>query len=129
VEIKARRADWLQAAPLLLAAVRPSELGRVHATAVPGSPGLARNEEEHSADSLVGLWPQDQVREGRTAEERLRAGQANSGEESRPRRGGLRRVRAWTSFSKARGTSGNDAGALDWTNSADHCAGVADRRG
>jgi hypothetical protein len=47
------------------------------------------------------------------AEERLWAGWGNSGEESRLRRGGLRRVRAWTSFSKARGTSGNDAGR--WT--------------
>jgi hypothetical protein len=60
------------------------------------------------------------VREGRTAEERLRAGRGNSVEESRPRIGGLRRARAWTSFSRARGTSGTDAGALDWTNLASH---------
>jgi hypothetical protein len=64
VEIKAKRVDWLQAAPLLLAAVRLPELGRVRATAVPGSPGLARNEEEHSADSLVGLWPRDRGQRG-----------------------------------------------------------------
>jgi hypothetical protein len=57
VEIKAGRADWLHAAPLFLAAVRSPELGRVRAKAVSGSPGLARNEEEHSANSLVGLWP------------------------------------------------------------------------
>jgi hypothetical protein len=36
--------------------------------------------------------------------------------------GGLRRARAWTSFSKARGTSRTDAGALDRTNSAGHRA-------
>jgi hypothetical protein len=69
------------------------------------------------------------VREGRTAEERLRAGRGNSGEESRPRRGGLRRARAWTSFSRARGTSGTDEGVLDWTNSAGHRVGAADCRG
>jgi hypothetical protein len=46
----------LRAVLLLLATVRSPELGRVHATAVPGSPGLARTEEEDSANSLVGLW-------------------------------------------------------------------------
>jgi hypothetical protein len=49
------RADWLQAVPLLLAAVRSPELGWVRATAVPGSPGLARNEEEDTTNSLVGI--------------------------------------------------------------------------
>jgi hypothetical protein len=64
VEIKAERADWLRAAPLLLTAVRSPKLGRVCATAVLGSPGLARNEEEHSANSLVGLWPRDRDQRG-----------------------------------------------------------------
>jgi hypothetical protein len=54
-EIKAGGPDWLQAAALLLAAVRSPELGRVRATVVPGSPGLARNEEEDTANSLVGI--------------------------------------------------------------------------
>jgi hypothetical protein len=63
------------------------------------------------------------------AEERLWSGRGNSGDESRLRRGGLRRARAWTSFSRARGTSGIEAGALDWTNSTGHRAGAADRRG
>jgi hypothetical protein len=36
----------------------------VHATTVPGSPGLARTEEEDSANSLVGLWPRDQGERG-----------------------------------------------------------------
>jgi hypothetical protein len=57
------------------------------------------------------------------------SGRGNFGEESRPRRRGLGRVRAWTSFSRARGTSGTDAGALHWTNSVGHRAGAADRRG
>jgi hypothetical protein len=43
--------------------------------------------------------------------------------------GGLRRARAWTNFSRVRGTSGTDAGAPDRANSTDHRAGVADRRG
>jgi hypothetical protein len=54
-EIKAGGVDWLQAAPLLLAVVGSPELGRVRVTAVPGSPGLARNEEEEAANSLVGI--------------------------------------------------------------------------
>jgi hypothetical protein len=43
------------AASLLLTVVRLPELGQVRATAVPGSSGLARNEEEDSANSLVGF--------------------------------------------------------------------------
>jgi hypothetical protein len=57
----------------------------------------------------------------------LRAGRGRSGEEFRSRGGGLRRARAWSSFSGARGTSGTDAGALYWTNSASHRADEADR--
>jgi hypothetical protein len=52
---QSRGANWLQAAPLLLAAVRSPKLGRVCATTVLGSPGLARNEEEDAANSLVGI--------------------------------------------------------------------------
>jgi hypothetical protein len=40
--------------------------------------------------------------------------------------GGLRCVRAWTSFSRARGTSGTDEGALDRINSVGHRAVAAD---
>jgi hypothetical protein len=69
------------------------------------------------------------VREGRMAEERLRAGRGNSGEEFRPRGGGLRRARAWTGFSRARGTPRTDAGTLDQANSVGHRAGAADRHG
>jgi hypothetical protein len=66
------------------------------------------------------------VREGKTMEKRLRAGWGNSGEGFRSRGGGLRRARAWDSFSRARRTSGNDAGALGRTKSADHRTGAAD---
>ena len=44
--------------------VRSLALGRVRATAVPGAPGLARNEEEDSANSLVGLRPRDRGKRG-----------------------------------------------------------------
>jgi hypothetical protein len=54
-EIKAGGANWLQAAPLLLVAVRSPELGRARATAVPGLTWLAKNEEEDAANSLVGI--------------------------------------------------------------------------
>jgi hypothetical protein len=57
----------------------------------------------------------------------LRAGRGCFDEELWTRGGGLRRARAWTSFSRARGTPGTDAGALNRTNSTGHRAGVADR--
>jgi hypothetical protein len=59
----------------------------------------------------------------------LWAGRGSSGEEFWPRGGGLRRARAWTNFSRARGTPGTDAEALDRTNLASHHASVANRHG
>jgi hypothetical protein len=44
--------------------VRSPKLERVRATVVPGSPVLARTEEEDSANSLVGLWPRDRGQRG-----------------------------------------------------------------
>jgi hypothetical protein len=73
-EIKARRVGQLRAAPLLLAAVRSPELGRVRATVVPGSPELARNEGDDSANSLVGLWPQDRGQRGENDGEKALCG-------------------------------------------------------
>jgi hypothetical protein len=49
---------------LLLTAVRSPELGWVRPTAVLGSSGLAKNEEEDSANSLVGLRPRDRGQKG-----------------------------------------------------------------
>jgi hypothetical protein len=69
------------------------------------------------------------VREGRTAEERLRAGWGNSDEGFGYGEGGLRRARAWTGFSRARGTPRIDAGPLDRANLAGHRAGASDRHG
>jgi hypothetical protein len=78
IEIRRRRskpgADWLQVAPLLLAAVRSPELGRARATTVPGLPGLARNEEEDTSNSLVGICIRDRGQRGENAEGRTPGG-------------------------------------------------------
>jgi hypothetical protein len=66
-------------------------------------------------------------REGRTVGRRPRADRRNSGEGFRPRGGGLRRAKAWDSFSRGRGTLGTNVGALDRANLAGHHAGAADR--
>jgi hypothetical protein len=52
-------------------------------------------------------------REGRTAGRRSLADRRNSGEAFRPRGGGLRRAKAWTSLSRGRGTLGINTGELD----------------
>jgi hypothetical protein len=67
-------------------------------------------------------------REGRTAERRSRAGRSNSGEESRPRGGGLRRAKALANFSRDRGTLGTNTGELDLAKSASHRVSTAVRR-
>jgi hypothetical protein len=53
------RGEWLLAALLLPTAVKSPELGRVRATAVPGSSELVREGEDDSANSMAGLWPRD----------------------------------------------------------------------
>jgi hypothetical protein len=68
-------------------------------------------------------------REGRTAERRSRAGRGNSGEEYRPRGGGLRHAKALASFSRGRGTLGTNAGEPDRAKSTGHRASTAVRRG
>jgi hypothetical protein len=65
-------------------------------------------------------------REGRTAGKRSRADRRNFGEAFWPRGGGLRRAKAWVSFS--RGTLGNNAGELDRAKSTGHRASTLDRR-
>jgi hypothetical protein len=54
------RGERLRVAPLLPAAVKSPELGRVHAPAVPGSPELVREGEDDSANLMARLWPGDQ---------------------------------------------------------------------
>ena len=54
-EIKAGEGLTAAATPLLLAAVKSPELGRVRAMATPRSPELAKDEGDGVANSLVGF--------------------------------------------------------------------------
>jgi hypothetical protein len=58
-----------------------------------------------------------------------RAGQRNSGESFRPRRGVLRCTKDWANFSRGRGDTGTYFGELDQAKSVGHRASTADRRG
>jgi hypothetical protein len=68
-------------------------------------------------------------REGRTTGRRSRVDRRDSGEAFWPRGGGLRRAKAWASFSRGRGDTGTYSGELDQAKSAGHHASTADRRG
>jgi hypothetical protein len=76
-------------------------LGRVRAMAVTGSPELVREREKTTQRTR---WRccghKTGVREGGTAEEKLRAGWGNSGEESRPLGESIGRDRARASSSR-----------------------------
>ena len=58
IKIGQRRSDWggerLRVAPLLSAAVKSPELGQARARVVPGSPGLGREGENDTANSVAG---------------------------------------------------------------------------
>jgi hypothetical protein len=58
-----------------------------------------------------------------------RADRRSSGEAFRPWGGGLRRTKAWASFSRGRGDTGTYSRELDRAKSAGHRASTADRRG
>jgi hypothetical protein len=58
---------------------------------------------------------------------RPRADRRNSGEGFLSRGGGLRRAKAWDSFSRGRGTLGTNAGALGQANLVGHRSGTTDR--
>jgi hypothetical protein len=60
---------------------------------------------------------------------RPRAGRSNSGEPFRPWGGDLRCAKAWASFSRGRGDTGNYFGELDRAKSAGHRASTVDCRG
>jgi hypothetical protein len=66
--------ERLRAAVLLSAAVKSSELGRVRATAVPGSPELVREGEDDSANSMAGLWPRVRGQRGGNGGEKALGG-------------------------------------------------------
>jgi hypothetical protein len=96
---------------------------------VSGSPGWVREGENDTANSVAGKRPRIRGQSGGMAGKRPRAGRRNSGEEFRPRGGGLRRAKAWDSFSRGRGTLGTNVRALGRANLAGHHAGAADRHG
>jgi hypothetical protein len=58
-----------------------------------------------------------------------RAGRRNFSEQFQPRGGDLRRVKAWASFSRERGDTGNYSGELNRTKSVGHRASTVDRHG
>jgi hypothetical protein len=79
----------MRAAPLLLAAVRSPEMGRVRATAVRGRWSRPKTKGKAWGTRWWGFDYEAEVREGRTAKERLQAGRGNSGEGFRSRGGGF----------------------------------------
>jgi hypothetical protein len=105
------------------------ELGQAHARVVTGSPGLGREGENDTVNSVAGKGHESKVREGRMAGRRPRADRRNFGEGFRPRGGDLRRAKALDSFRRGRGTLGTNTGALGRANLAGHRAGAVDRHG
>jgi hypothetical protein len=111
---------------------RGGEVVRVGAGTCYGCSGVARvgqrGGERHGelSGGVVATTPRS---EGEMAGKRPRAGRRNSGEGFRPRGEGSRRAKAWDSFSRARGNSRTDAGALGRTKSVGHRAGAMDRHG
>jgi hypothetical protein len=75
-----------------------------------------------------GYGHETEVREGRTAEERLRAGRDNSGEEFRPLGEAIDHDRARSSSSGGGGALWANVGALDGVGLAGHRAGAASKR-
>jgi hypothetical protein len=120
--------ERLRAAPLLSAAVKSPESGRVRATAVPGSPELVRDGEDDSTNSMAGLWPRDRGQRGGNSGEKLRAGRGNFGEEFRPPGEAIGRDRARGSSSGGGGALWANTGALDGVGLAGHSAGAASKR-
>jgi hypothetical protein len=58
--------ERLRAAPLLFVAVKSPELGHARARVVPGSPGLGREGENVTANSVAGKRPRIRGQIGRT---------------------------------------------------------------
>jgi hypothetical protein len=128
-EIRLGEGEQLRAAPLLLATLKSPELGQARARVVPRSPGLGREGENDTTNSVAGKRPRIRGQRGGMAGKRPLADRRNSGEGFWPRGGGLRRAKAWDSFSRGKGTLGTNAGALGQANLASHREGAVDRHG
>jgi hypothetical protein len=108
--------------------VRSPELTQARARVAPRSPELGR-ERMPWQTQWRGRGHGSEGREGRTAGRRSRADRRNSGEEFRPRGGGLRHAKAWESFSRGRRDTGTYTEELDRAKLADQRASTADRHG
>jgi hypothetical protein len=123
-EIRPGRDERLRAALLLSAAVRSLDLRQARARVAPGSPGLGREGENDTTNSVAGKWPRIRGQRGENGGDRR-----NSGEGFQPRGGGLWCAKAWEGFSRGRGDIGTHNGALDRSKLAGHRAGAANRHG
>jgi hypothetical protein len=78
IKIERGRPDWggerLRAAPLLPAAVKSPELGRASARVVTGSPGLCREGENVTANSVTGKRPRIRGQRGENGGEKALGG-------------------------------------------------------
>jgi hypothetical protein len=109
--------------------VRSLELRQACARGVLGSPGLGREGENATTNSMAEKGHESADRGGRTAGRRPRADRRDSGKAFQPQGGGLRRAKAWESFSGGRGDTRTYTGELDQTKLAGHRASTADRHG
>jgi hypothetical protein len=66
--------ERLRAAPLLSAAVKSPELGQARARLVPGSPGLGREGENATTNSVAGKRPRIRGQRGENSGEKASSG-------------------------------------------------------
>jgi hypothetical protein len=120
--------EWLRAALLLSAAVKSLELRQARARGVPGLPGLGREGEGATANSMARKRPRIQGQRRKNDGEKVWADQRSSIEAFQPQGRGLRCAKAWASFSRGGGDTGTSSGELDGAKSASHRASTADHR-
>jgi hypothetical protein len=121
--------EQLRAAPLLSTAVRSPELRQACARGVPGSPGLGREGEGATANSTAGKKPRIRGQRGENGGEKASGGPEELRRGIPAMGGGVRRAKAWASFSRGRGDTWTYSGELDWAKSAGHRASTVDCRG
>ena len=103
--------------------MRSPELGWVQARGALRSLELVRSGGKDPTNSLMGFRTRDRDQGERTAEGKLRAGQGNSSEESRPQGGEIGCAKARTSSGEGRGALWNNTGARCEAELASHRAG------
>jgi hypothetical protein len=73
-EIRPGEGEWLRAALLLSVVVKSLELGQARARVVPGSPGLGREGENATANSMAGKRPRIRGQRGENSGEKASGG-------------------------------------------------------